>query len=104
MDVVQQYVKCMKAKDRDGMLALVAEDAHFKTPRWEVKGKGALRKQMASDDAPDFYGETELVETPEGTFTRTLKAKVALGLVTLKVRQTFTVSDGKVTSMVAKKL
>eukprot|EP01059_Diplonema_ambulator_P021088 TRINITY_DN350_c0_g1_i1.p2 TRINITY_DN350_c0_g1~~TRINITY_DN350_c0_g1_i1.p2 ORF type:complete len:105 (+),score=51.88 TRINITY_DN350_c0_g1_i1:52-366(+) len=104
MDVAQKYCKFMKTGDKEGMLSLVADDAHFKTPRWEVTGKQALRKQLASEDMPEFYGETELEQQGVGVFTRRLKAKVVLGLVTLKVQQTFTVVDGKIKSVVATKL
>eukprot|EP01059_Diplonema_ambulator_P021089 TRINITY_DN350_c0_g1_i2.p2 TRINITY_DN350_c0_g1~~TRINITY_DN350_c0_g1_i2.p2 ORF type:complete len:103 (+),score=52.68 TRINITY_DN350_c0_g1_i2:52-360(+) len=102
MDVAQQYCKCMKAGDKEGMLSLVADDAHFKTPRWEVTGKQALRKQMAGDDAPEFHSETELEQQADGTFARTMKTKVLL--MTMKVQQTFTIVDGKVKSMIVKKL
>eukprot|EP01059_Diplonema_ambulator_P021090 TRINITY_DN350_c0_g1_i3.p1 TRINITY_DN350_c0_g1~~TRINITY_DN350_c0_g1_i3.p1 ORF type:complete len:105 (+),score=49.47 TRINITY_DN350_c0_g1_i3:52-366(+) len=104
MDVAQQYCKCMKAGDKEGMLSLVADDAHFKTPRWEVTGKQALRKKLASEDMPEFYGETELEQQGVGVFTRRLKVKVALGLITLKIQQTFTVVDGKIKSVLGTKL
>eukprot|EP01064_Diplonema_japonicum_P032441 TRINITY_DN608_c3_g1_i1.p1 TRINITY_DN608_c3_g1~~TRINITY_DN608_c3_g1_i1.p1 ORF type:complete len:120 (+),score=53.72 TRINITY_DN608_c3_g1_i1:49-360(+) len=103
MEVVTKYVQLFKARDFEGLLALVDEEAHYKTPKWETKGKAALKKQMSKDSPPEFYGETELVETPEGKFTRTLKFKVAM-VVTVKLRQTFTVADKKVTSMLMERV
>eukprot|EP01064_Diplonema_japonicum_P027099 TRINITY_DN38886_c0_g1_i4.p1 TRINITY_DN38886_c0_g1~~TRINITY_DN38886_c0_g1_i4.p1 ORF type:complete len:122 (+),score=48.39 TRINITY_DN38886_c0_g1_i4:46-366(+) len=104
-DMIAMYTKLLAAKDTDGILALCSEDVHFKNPKWEAKGKAACKKKMLSNETPEFYGQTTPEASADGkVYTRKIKAKVAFGLITIKAIETFTIEDGKFTSVIAKSL
>eukprot|EP01060_Flectonema_neradi_P031863 TRINITY_DN4945_c0_g2_i1.p2 TRINITY_DN4945_c0_g2~~TRINITY_DN4945_c0_g2_i1.p2 ORF type:complete len:109 (+),score=36.08 TRINITY_DN4945_c0_g2_i1:60-386(+) len=108
MDIVKKYEAAEQAKDIDAMMKIVIDDVHFETPRWSAKGKknlkATLKKELA--DNPKFYDQTQWEEVKPGKkYTRQMKVKLLLGLLTLKVQQTIRISsDNLVKSMIAKKI
>eukprot|EP01060_Flectonema_neradi_P029574 TRINITY_DN4116_c1_g1_i1.p1 TRINITY_DN4116_c1_g1~~TRINITY_DN4116_c1_g1_i1.p1 ORF type:complete len:126 (+),score=31.62 TRINITY_DN4116_c1_g1_i1:57-380(+) len=106
MDTINAFQKLRKSKDINGMLELVTDDVTFTTPQWETKGKSALKKQMKkemADAEPEMYDQSPWEELKPGKkYTRTMKVKFLL-IINMKVRQTFSIRDGKIKRMVAKK-
>ena len=106
METINSFMKARKAKNISAMIDLVADDVIFVTPRWEARGKSALKKQLKERqaDEPEFFDESPWEELKAGRkYTKTMKIKILL-LLTFKVRQTFSVKDGKIRKMIAKKI
>ena len=109
MDVVLKFEEADERKDIDVMCELCIENVLFDTPQWVTNNKKDLRAKLKKEYASDttkFYGETPWEELKPGKkFTRTLKVKLMLGLITMKVRQTYRVNgDGLIKSMTAKRI
>eukprot|EP01064_Diplonema_japonicum_P032422 TRINITY_DN6081_c0_g1_i1.p1 TRINITY_DN6081_c0_g1~~TRINITY_DN6081_c0_g1_i1.p1 ORF type:complete len:107 (+),score=43.05 TRINITY_DN6081_c0_g1_i1:76-396(+) len=104
-DMIATFTKLLATNDVNAILDMCSEDVHFKNPKWEAKGKAACKKKMLSNEPPSFYGQTTPEASSDGkVYTRRVKAKVALGLITIKAEETFTIEDGKFTSVIAKSL
>eukprot|EP00756_Hemistasia_phaeocysticola_P066666 Hpha_TRINITY_DN93_c0_g1::TRINITY_DN93_c0_g1_i1::g.110037::m.110037 len=101
LETVRQYTELVEKGQIDDAVQLLSDDVDFQTPKDSGKGKQFVADKLK--DRPTIKKVVkELEEMSCGVVVREIQIKIMLMSPT--ARQTFTVRDGKIVSIVMKKL
>lgn len=100
MDIVNQWITLREAHNNEEAAQLLADDASFVTPNNNVTGREEIltfiNARAVPKDGPVF--EKEFVESCPGVFVR--GATVKRMMMTVKLTQTITIVDGRISLIV----
>ena len=103
MDVIHQWIAFREHQNNEEAVQLLNNDCSFETPNETVKGREAILAFLNvtgfPKDGPVF--DKDFVEASPGVFVR--GATVKRMMMTVKLSQTITLTDGKITSIVLKR-
>ena len=109
MDVIKKFDAAEEREDVNGMCELCTEDILFENPEWVTKNKADFKMKMKKEFANDttkFSDVKPWVEDEVGKkYSRTMKVKAMMGLVSIKLQQTYSLNnEGQIKSIIMKKI